>query len=171
MQLICLFQYRWTAVSTKPPFSPVTRLPMKMNSCYPNSSLPPGDYWHWSLISLHVHHAYFNKAQNIWVLFYSNPPGGAGNFPIPSESVDAMTWLNCLCFGGFFASDFCGIFSAYIWRIFLSSFLLHIFTFSLILNGFNIGQVKSGTIWQASADSWDKTFSHWKPASISLVET
>ena len=62
------------------------------------------------------------------------------NFLILCASVDAMTRLNCLRVGGFFAGDFCGIFSAYIWRIFLSSFLSHISTFSLILNGFNIGQ-------------------------------
>ena len=66
---------------------------------------------------------------------------GLKYFPIPYESVDAMTRLNCLRFGGFFASNFCGIFSTYIWRIFLSSFLSHILTFSLILNGFNIGQI------------------------------
>ena len=66
---------------------------------------------------------------------------GLKYFPIPYESVDAMTRLNCLRFGGFFASNLCCIFSAYIWRIFLSSFLSHILTFSLILNGFNIGQI------------------------------
>ena len=55
------------------------------------------------------------------------------NFPIPSKSVDAITR-----FGGFFAGDFCGSFSAYIWRIFLSSFLLHISTFYLVLNGFKL---------------------------------
>ena len=41
-----------------------TRLPMKMNSCYLNSSLP-SNRWYWSIISLHLHHAYLNIAQNI----------------------------------------------------------------------------------------------------------
>ena len=35
------------------------------NSCYPNSSLTGTLYR--SIISLHVHHAYLNTAQNIWV--------------------------------------------------------------------------------------------------------
>ena len=66
---------------------------MKMNSCYPNSSLPV-DYWHQSIISLHMHHAYLNIAQNIRVLFYSNPPGGGeNNFLILCGSVNAMIRL------------------------------------------------------------------------------
>ena len=81
---------------------------MKMNSCYPNSSLS-GDYRHRSITSLHMYlyYAYITIAQNIWDLFYSNPPGmRAGNFLIPCKSIDAMTWLNCLRFGGFFAGEF-----------------------------------------------------------------
>ena len=54
------------------------------NSCYPNSSLPR-NLWIQSIIfsARAPCLQYFNKAQNIWVLFYSNPPGGrAGNFSL-----------------------------------------------------------------------------------------
>ena len=40
-------------------------------------------------------------------LFYSNPPDRrVGIFTIPYESIDAVTQLNCLHFGGFFAGNF-----------------------------------------------------------------
>ena len=62
---------------------PGNRITGEENSCYPNSSLP-GNLFYRSIFSLHVHHAYFNIAQIIWVLFYSNPPGGrAGVFLNP----------------------------------------------------------------------------------------
>ena len=63
-----------------------------------------------------------------WIMLLSTN-GDRANFLIPCESIDAMTQLNCLHFGGFFAGDFCGIFSAYIWRIFLPSFLFTCYDF------------------------------------------
>ena len=58
------------------------------NSCYPNSSLPLVP-----VHNFHMHHAYFNTAQNIWVLFNSNPPGGwAGNFFFNSDRL-CSEWL------------------------------------------------------------------------------
>ena len=42
-------------------FYPVTSITDEENICYPNSSLP-GNPWNWSLISVHVHHAYPNIA-------------------------------------------------------------------------------------------------------------
>ena len=43
-------------------------------------------------------------------------------FTIPYESVYAVTRLNCLYFGGFFAGNFFRHFHADIWQILLSSF-------------------------------------------------
>ena len=55
-------------------------------SCYPNSLLP-SNHWSRSIISLHVHHAYFNKAQNLWLLFYSNPQGGGSEMTFRTISI------------------------------------------------------------------------------------
>ena len=56
------------------------------------------------------------------------------------ESVDVVTQLNCLHFGGFFAGNFCGISTANIWQIMLPSFFLQVLTCSLILNVLNMRQ-------------------------------
>ena len=49
---------------------------------------------------------------------------------IPHESLGALTQLNCLHFGGFLPTTFCGIFTSDIWQIFLSSFLYEFDFFS-----------------------------------------
>ena len=55
------------------------------------------------------------------------------NFPIPCESVDAMTRLNCLRFGGFFAGDFYGFtphtFGGFFCRLFFHIFRLFLWLF------------------------------------------
>ena len=64
MQNIWSFGYRWPAVSQKQLLNSKLHYQLE-NSCYPNSSLSGTLYR--SIISLHVHHAYLNTAQNIWV--------------------------------------------------------------------------------------------------------
>ena len=72
-------------------------------------------------------------------LFYSNPQcGQAGIFTIPHEYVNTVAQLNCLRFGRFFAGNFCAISPTNIWRILFGVFSSRDFTFSLILNVFNI---------------------------------
>ena len=105
------------------------------NSCYTYSSLP-GNLSCTSLyvIILNVHHFYLNIAQNIRV--YSTLTHQA----VPYESVDTMTWLNCLRFGGF-CQQLLRHFPTNIWQIcYFSSFPLHDLTFSLTLNVFNARQ-------------------------------
>ena len=54
-----------------------------------------------------MHHAHFNIAQNIWVLFYSNPPGGhAGKFFLNSDCVRSE-WLSKLSLARCAATFFC----------------------------------------------------------------
>ena len=70
-------------------------------------------------------------------------------FPILYESIDAVRmWFNWIVypFARFFAGNICGIFSTYIWQIFVLSFLSHISTFSLILIGFNIRNLRFSTM-------------------------
>ena len=105
-------------------------------------------------------------------LLYSNPPGRrAGNFLIPYESVDAMTWLNCLHFGGFFARKhlrhFLHLHLAHFLRLhlahFFSSFLSHIFTFSLILKWV---QYCAGILTLRSLDQHGWSHWFWKSGNI-----
>ena len=119
------------------------------SSCYPNSSLPGNLCSTVPYVSLHMHHAYLKISQNIWV--YSNlthRAGVAGNFFFlnPYKSVFTVTCQNYLYFGGFSSGNFRGISALKMWQI-LSSYPLHILTFSLLWKGFNIGQVKLGCAW------------------------
>ena len=99
------------------------------NSCYPNSLLP-GNFGTRPKISLHVHHAYLNAAQNICVLFYSNPQGGCGGqffLWMPCESGLAVICQNCFPFSGIFPASWAQNLAD------LLSFSSHILTFSLKL--------------------------------------
>ena len=117
VQFIWSFRNRWTAVY-KNSFYPVTRLPDEENSCYSNSSLPY-NRWYRSIISLHLHHAYLNITQNIWVLFYSNPQGGCGGQFFPCICASPLRqWLarTVFQFADFFShnlADFPAIFCTY----------------------------------------------------------
>ena len=53
----------------------VTNISNEENSCYPISSLT-GNYWYRSLISVHMHHAYHDIAQNILVYSTLTHPAG-----------------------------------------------------------------------------------------------
>ena len=132
-------RYRWPAVLPNS-FYPVTNITNEENSCNLNSSLPV-NRWNQSIISLYVHHAYLNIAQNKWVYStQTHRAGVAGNFFSMTlyKSVLIGTCQNCLYFGRFFSGNFL--------RHFLCSvgifchLILYISNFSLILKGFNIGQ-------------------------------
>ena len=66
-------------------------------------------------------------------LFYSNPQGGwAGFFPIPCESVDAVTRLNCFEISRILPPNFCAFSAAGVGAFFKCRlFLEHDFNFSL----------------------------------------
>ena len=118
---------------------PKPRLLMKMNSCYPNSSLP-SDFWHQSIISLHVRHADNNIAQNKWVLFHSNLPGGWAIFQFCRSLW--TPWLDRIVY---ILADFSlATFAAYPPPTFGVFFCWVSFTyFDFWSDGFNIGQMKS----------------------------
>ena len=105
---------------------------IKMNSCYPNSSVP-GDHQHqhrsliFSMCSV-VHHAYLNVAQTIWVYSTLTHPTAAlfsnsirVRWHHDSAELFTFWWIFAAIFGTFF----CHLF-------------FHIFHIFQILNGFNI---------------------------------
>ena len=66
-------------------------------------------------------------------LFYSNPLGR--HVGIPYESVDAVTRLNCLHFGGFLPATFLAFHCRHL-ADFSVVCSLRVLTFSLVLNAF-----------------------------------
>ena len=79
-------------------------------------------------------------------LYCSNPPGRwTGIFTIPYQSVDTVTRLNCLHFGGFFCRQLLRHFHHLHLADFYVVFSLWVFTSSLILNAFRIRQ--DTTFW------------------------
>ena len=136
MQFIWTFGCGWPAVLMNS-FYPVTNITDQENSCYPNSSLP-GNLWHGSIISLHMHHAFLNVTQNIWVFStLTHRAGLVGNF----FSQDSIK----VCSPRYLTELFT------LWRTIYQQLLQHFLcvvfysrtsTFSLILKGFNIGQEK-----------------------------
>ena len=121
----------------------VTNISNEENSCYPISSLT-GNYWYRSLISVHMHHAYHDIAQNILVYSTLTHPAGRQaifyNYVRVSGHRDStelfIFWWN-------FSPSIFVTFSLPTFGAFSVVFSLHILMFSLILKVFNIGQEKA----------------------------
>ena len=109
VQTIWSFGHRWPAVSPK------QLLPGKWHYRRREQLLPEQlitrNLWYRSIISLHVHHAYLNIAQNIWV--YSTLPHRAGWVFCNSVRVrwrrDSTELFN---FRGFLPPTFCAFSAA-----------------------------------------------------------
>ena len=113
VQFIWSFRYWWTAGYQNSFYPMYNWITDEENSCYPNSSLPE-NRWYWSIISLHMHHAYLNIAQNKWVLFYSNSQGRCGGqfFPCICASTLRQWLARTVCQCGDFSSNNLAVFSA-----------------------------------------------------------